>query len=102
VYLGAVDLSHVGIRFGDPPVDERAKQEIERKDRAALDAAVTGDADAWFAAVAEHDDSTRICGLAPTYALLRCAEPGPGRLLHYQQSDEEGGSLVSIATMVWG
>jgi AmmeMemoRadiSam system protein B len=102
VYLASVDLSHVGARFGDAPLDDRTRQETERKDRAALDAAVAGNADAWYAAIAEHDDSTRICGLAPTYALLRCAEPGPGRLIQYRQSDEEGGSLVSIAAAVWG
>jgi hypothetical protein len=101
VYLAGVDLSHVGTRFGDPATDERTKQDIDTKDRAALQRARTGSADAWFAAIAEHDDSTRICGLAPTYAMLRCAEPSEGRLLHYEQSDEDGGSLVSIAAMVW-
>ena len=48
-----------------------------------------------------HDDSTRICGFAPTYLLLRACEPGPGRLLRYQQSDEPDGSMVSTAAMVW-
>jgi len=101
LYVAGVDLSHVGTRFGDPAVDERAKQEIQDKDRRALEAARTGDAEAWFASIAEHDDSTRICGLAPTYATLRCASVGEGRLLHYEQSDESDGSLVSIAAMTW-
>jgi AmmeMemoRadiSam system protein B len=101
VYLAGVDLSHVGARFGDPPVDERTQRETEEWDRAALEAARRGDADGWFAAIAEHDDQTRICGLAPTYAMLRCVEAGEGRLLRYQQSDEPGGSFVSVAAMVW-
>jgi|SRR6267378_2496290 len=101
VYLAGVDLSHVGPRFGDPPTDERVRGEVEQHDRAALDAARRGDADAWFEAIAAHEDSTRICGFAPTYALLRCAEPGAGRLLAYEQSVEEDASLVSIASMVW-
>ena len=54
-----------------------------------------------FRRIAAHDDQSRICGLAPTYALLRCAEPGAGRLLRYEQSEEPGGSLVSIGSMVW-
>ena len=102
VYVAGVDLSHVGTRFGDPPVDARVKAEIEGVDREALEAARRGDADGWFKAIAEHEDSTRICGFAPTYALLRCAEPGEGRLLRYEQSDEEDGSLVSVAAMSWG
>ena len=101
IYVGGIDLSHVGPRFGDPATDERLRAEIEQRDRAALAAAGRGDADAWFAAIAEHQDATRICGFAPTYALLRCAEPGAGRLLRYQQSIEEDASLVSIAAMTW-
>jgi len=101
VYLAGVDFSHVGPRFGDPPTDERVKQETEAKDRAAITAALAGDADAWFQAIASHDDSTRICGFAPTYAMLRCADVKDGRLLHYMQSDEPDTSLVSVATLAW-
>jgi hypothetical protein len=35
------------------------------------------------------------------YALLRAAEPGAGRLLRYQQSDEPDTSMVSVASAVW-
>jgi AmmeMemoRadiSam system protein B len=101
VYLASVDLSHVGPRFGDAPVDDRVKAEVEEVDKAAIAGAEKGDADAWFAAIAGQDDITRICGFAPTYAMLRCAEPGPGRLLHYEQSAEKDSTIVSIATMVW-
>jgi len=101
VYAGAIDLSHVGPRFGDPKLDERTRAEVEEKDRAALAAAEQGDAEGWFEAIAAHDDSTRICGFAPTYLLLRACEPGAGRLLRYQQSDEPDGSMVSTAAMVW-
>jgi len=101
VYLGPVDFSHVGPRFGDPKIDDKAKSEIERIDRAAIEPAIRGDADAWFASIAAHGDATRICGFAPIYALLRCAEPGAGRLLRYEQSDEPDTSMVSIAAAVW-
>jgi hypothetical protein len=111
VYVAAIDLSHVGPRFGDPRLDERTRGEVEAKDRAALAAAERGDADAWFEAIAAHDDSTRICGFAPAYVLMRVAGeageaaasagPGPGRLLRYQQSDEPDGSMVSVAALVW-
>jgi hypothetical protein len=101
VYVAGVDFSHVGPRFGDPAVDEAARADIERKDRACLDAAARGDADAWFEAIAAHDDSTRICGFAPTYALLRCAGVRDGRLLRYEHSDEPDGSTVTVAAMAW-
>jgi hypothetical protein len=101
LYVAGVDLSHVGPRFGDPPLDERAKQEIESLDREAIEAARRGDAEGWYQAIASHEDSTRICGFGATYAMLRAVSPGEGRLLRYQQSDEEDGSMVSIATLVW-
>jgi hypothetical protein len=109
LYVAAIDLSHVGPRF-DPRegrLDERTRQEVEQKDRAALAAAQQGDAEGWFESIAAHDDSTRICGFTPTYLLLRACGapgdggPGPGRLLRYQQSDEPDGSMVSTAAMVW-
>ena len=42
-----------------------------------------------------------VCGWAAAYVMLRCAEPGEGRLLHYEQSAESNGSMVSIATVAW-
>ena len=101
VYLASVDFSHVGPRFGDPILDDAALAEIETIDRYVIEAARLGDADGWFRAIATHNDSTRICGFAPTYAMLRCAEPGTGRLLRYEKSTETDGSLVSVASMVW-
>ena len=101
VYVAGADLSHVGPRFGDPPLDPRSKEEIEAIDREALAAAEKGDADGWFASIATHQDSSRICGYAPVYATLRCAAPGPGRLLTYEQSDEKDSSMVSVASMAW-
>ena len=101
LHVAAIDLSHVGRRFGDPEVDDRTLAEVEAKDRAALDAALRGDADGWYEAIAAHEDSTRVCGWGATYAMLRCAAPAAGRLLHYQQSREESGSMVSVAAMVW-
>ncbi len=77
------------------------REEISKRDHEAIAAARAGDADAWFAAIAAHQDTTRICGLAPVYAMLRCAEVKDGRLLRYQQSDEPDGSTVTIAAMAW-
>ena len=101
VYVAAVDFAHVGPRFGDARLDERTRAEVEQKDRAALDAAARGDADTWYEAIAAHEDSTRICGLSAAWLMLRAVEPGAGRLLRYQQSDEPDGSMVSVAAMVW-
>jgi hypothetical protein len=101
LHVAGVDLAHVGERFGDPAPDERTRGEVEAKDLAAVEAARRGDARGWYDAIAEHQDSTRICGWGATYLMLRCAAPGEGRLLHYEQSREGESSLVSIATLAW-
>jgi AmmeMemoRadiSam system protein B len=101
-FIAGIDLSHVGARFGDAiDLDEKLLNAIEQKDREAIDAALTGDAAAWFDAIAAHGDSTRICGFAPMYMMLRAARPGAGRLLAYEQSVEESGSVVTYASLAW-
>jgi len=101
IVVAAVDLSHVGTRFGDPAVDDRTLQEVETFDRDLVERARRGDADAWNEAIAGRDDATRVCGWGAAYAALRIAEPGEGRALTYVQSREDDGSMVSVATIAW-
>ena len=54
-----------------------------------------------FESIAAHQDSTRICGFAPTYMMLRTARPEAGQLLAYEPSLEEGGSVVTYASVAW-
>lgn len=101
VYVAGVDFSHVGPRFGDARVNDEVKAEVRHVDEAAIAAAKAGDADAWFAAIAAQEDATRICGYAPTYVMLRAAEPGAGHTLGYAQSEEKDTSVVSVAALAW-
>jgi hypothetical protein len=101
LHVAGVDLSHVGPRFGDPATDDRTLQEVAASDAFAIEAARHGDAEGWYQAIAAHEDATRVCGWAATYVMLRATEPGQGRLLHYEQSREGDGSMVSVATLAW-
>jgi len=101
MYVAGVDFSHMGPRFGDPQLDAETAEAMRRTDEDAIQAAASADADAWFRAIASTDDATRICGFAPTYFMLRCAAPAPGRPLVYAESPEPDGSVVSVAAMVW-
>jgi hypothetical protein len=101
-FVAGVDLSHVGARFGDAlDMDAETLASVEKVDRAALAAALAGDAEGWFDAIAAQGDATRICGFAPMYLMLRVARPGAGRLLAYEQSVEESGSVVTYASIAW-
>jgi len=101
LYVAGVDFSHMGPRFGDPKLDADTVEAMRRTDEDAIGAAASADADAWFQAIAATDDATRICGFAPTYFMLRCAAPAPGRPLVYAESHEADGSVVSVAAMMW-
>jgi AmmeMemoRadiSam system protein B len=101
LYVAGVDFSHMGPRFGDPKLDAEMADDVRRVDELAIGAASTGDADAWFQAIASVEDGTRICGFAPTYCMLRAATPGAGRPLAYAESPEPDGTVVTVAAMAW-
>ena len=73
---------------------------VQQMDERAITAAASGDAERWYDTLAAEENATRICGFAPTYCMLRCAEPGEGVPLSYDQSPQPGG-VVSVAAMVW-
>jgi AmmeMemoRadiSam system protein B len=102
-YVSGADLAHVGRRFGDEWLLDRGRlDEQEEDDRRLLEAACGGDAAAVFEHVARQEDRRRICGLGPTYLMLRAVEPARGRLLRYDQAvEEDGTSCVSFASVAY-
>jgi AmmeMemoRadiSam system protein B len=93
--IGGADLAHVGPRFGDPePVTPAVLRQVEREDRAMLEAVTAGDARSFYDSVAKDGDSRRICGLSPIYTLLRCLGPSSGRLLKYAQWPDPQGAVT--------
>ena len=96
--VGSVDLAHVGPRFGDAEPNTPAfLQEVERQDRAMLDAVVAGSASAFFESVARDGDARRICGLSPIYTFLRALPEARGRLLRYSQWPDPRGAVTFCA-----
>ena len=105
LWIAGADLAHVGPRFGDAEsLDAADKSSLERRDHETLVHASRGDATAWFEEIRKERDRRRVCGLPPIFALLESAKPGAGRVAAYAQcpADEDGGSIVSIASLVYG
>jgi MEMO1 family protein len=105
LFIAGADLAHVGPRFGDKDaLDADDRESLEKRDQQTLLAAGNGDAEAWFGEIQREKDRRRVCGLPPIFAMLETARPGKGELLAYAQcpADDDGGSLVSIASMVYG
>lgn len=103
--IAAVDLAHVGPRFGDEwRVDSQRQATIERGDREMLDLVLAPDADAYYAQVMRDRDARRICGLTPIYLLtaLMQAEQRQGELLRYTQwVDTDLSSSVTFASAIF-
>jgi hypothetical protein len=102
VVVAGADLAHVGPRFGDPePYDAARRTALETNDRGSLERATALDAPGFWADVAKDLDERRVCGLAPIWSLLRSLGAGVrGRVLHYEQTIDEGdGSIVSHAAV---
>ena len=105
LYIAGADLAHVGPRFGDKEaLDDEDRKSLEKRDQETLRAVQAGDANGWFAEIQREKDRRRVCGLPPIFAMLETAQPGKGELIAYAQcpADDDGGSLVSIASMVYG
>jgi AmmeMemoRadiSam system protein B len=87
VYIGGIDLCHVGPEFGDPQLlDSALLGQVEQFDAAMLDRAIDGDPAGWFRTAAAIDNRYRVCGLAATYTMLHALGPTRGRLLRYDQA----------------
>jgi MEMO1 family protein len=96
--VGGVDLAHVGPRFGDAePNTEAFLAEVEREDRAMLDAVVAGSASGFYESVARDGDARRICGLSPIYAFVRALPGARGRLIRYSQWPDPAGAVTFCA-----
>jgi hypothetical protein len=101
--IASADLSHVGPRFGDRKHCTKGSLDvIRRHDLECLAGTESGDADAFYRAVALTGNRTRICGLFPIYALLTLLDGMKGKTLKYDQAvDEDGSQCVSIASMTF-
>lgn len=102
-FISGADLAHIGQRFGDPwLLDQKRLADQATDDRQLLQTACRGDGDGFFEHIAHCDDRSRICGLAPTYVMLRAVSPARGELLQYDQAVEpDGTSCVSFASLAF-
>jgi len=102
--VAAADLAHMGPAFGDPqPLEREDKAELGRFDGGLLAAACQGDAEDFLGLLQQSRDKQKVCGLPPIYAALQMLGPVSGRVLDYAQcpADGKGGSVVSVAGVVW-
>ncbi len=105
LWVLAVDLAHVGRRYGDD-LEARAGTgelaEVEARDRRRIAALAAGDADGFWELVRENEDDLNWCGASPLYAFLKATAPSHGALLRYEQWNIDPASVVSFAALAFG
>jgi AmmeMemoRadiSam system protein B len=103
--LAAVDLAHVGPRFGDSwSVDTSHQKEVGAADAELLSLVAAGDAEGYFAHVMRDYDARRICGFTPIYLLtaLMQRQGARGDVLRYTQwVDTDLSSSVTFCSVVF-
>ncbi|MBI5242286.1 MAG: AmmeMemoRadiSam system protein B [Elusimicrobia bacterium] len=104
--LAAVDLAHVGPKFGDDlELDVELKKKLEAEDRATLERAMALDADGFYLSGIAEGGWRKLCGLSALYTSLRWLKAlgakGPGELLRYGQASDPMGGIVSFASAVF-
>jgi len=103
--IAAVDLAHVGPRFGDSwSVDSGRQASVGAADRELLSLVTAADADGYYAHVMRDHDARRICGFTPIYLLtaLMQAERRHGEVLRYTQwVDHDMSSSVTFCSAVF-
>jgi hypothetical protein len=102
-YIASADLDHIGPRYGDSfqPSEAHTNTTMAR-DRQLMQKLEKMDLEGFIHAIAEDDDSGRICGFSPIVTMLSCMDASHGRLLDldYAKVDDQG-SYVSFASMIF-
>lgn len=98
VLISASDLAHIGVRFGDGPVDQYMITLVRLKDIVSLWNFAQNSAKGFLDSVMEDGNARRVCGLAPTYALLKITEntEAKGNIIGWDIWVDETASAVSF------
>jgi hypothetical protein len=99
--IAGADLAHIGAQFGDTySLDQATLDRSRRKDELMLEPVKRVDAEGFFSAVKDEQDSRRICGLAPIYFQLSLLNGFSATLAGYDQWTD-GASSVSFAGAIF-
>jgi len=101
--VASVDLSHIGLRFGDrQPITPMVLRWLEGEDKAFLERVAEGDAEGMFAALYADRNRRRVDAYPALYVLLKALGAPKGKVRHYDQSVEgRNESVVTFGAVVF-
>lgn len=102
LFVAGVDLSHVGLKFGDGVPAESILPRAQANDRIILNALMAGDGRAIFENAAATRDQYKVCGFPALVLLAELMAGKKGTLLDYQTYREAAtSSAVTYASAVF-
>jgi len=102
-YIVSGDLSHIGMRYGDPrpPTDFQFNKTMQA-DLAMLKHAEIGDAQALLHSIQRDDDARRVGILPPLYTMLNLLPAANGAVLRYDRATvDQYNSTVTYCAMAY-
>jgi len=100
--VAGVDLSHVGLKFGDDAPARSLEEQFRASDKRLLEALDGGDADAFYESVAQDHNRFKVCGFSALWTLLAALPGVRGKVLDYKIWHEEPTqSAVSFAAVAF-
>lgn len=101
--IASVDLSHLGLRFGDRQlVTTSILRWLESEDRLFLEKIADGDGDGMFSLIHLDHNSRRIDAYPALYVMLKALGEIKGKVLNYDQSVEgRNESVVTFGAVVF-
>ena len=101
--IASVDLSHVGLRFGDrQPITPAVLRWLESEDRLFLERVAAGDGEKMFALIHADRNSRRVDAYPAVYVMLKVLGEVKGEVKHYDQSVEgQNESVVTFGAVVF-
>lgn len=101
--IAGADWSHIGAQFGDDrELDEAFREEVRKRDQAALDKLAANDADGFLDAVASEGNVTRVCSAGCIFAAMVALADARVTTLRYHQAIDEAAQVgVTCAAAVF-
>ncbi|MBV9081651.1 MAG: AmmeMemoRadiSam system protein B [Acidobacteriaceae bacterium] len=98
----AIDMAHIGVRYGDAiraTANAGEMLAVEQRDRERIQQVNTGDIRNYWSLVQDRHDDLKWCGSSPLYTFMKTNPDARGTLLDYHQWQIDPHSVVSFGAI---
>jgi len=103
VVVASGDLAHVGVAFGQEPLDDGTLAVVHAADEQLIQQMAAGDPTGFYRSIHAIGDQHNVCGVAPIYLTLRLLGAVEGTPAGYATcpADNDNTSVVTVGGVIW-